>query len=491
MADNFLDVPYIHCAREAFWRELLVGRSTTLRIAVIGDSQETTPLGFGDGYAANMMRETFLRYGNLPETSLCSSASSTGNTAGMFSPCRVEAASGVALTTATNKRPPGMGHLRYATTNGWTMALMPDVPLAADQTLRGSTFWPKTADTAEAHVYFFSADYIGASSDDECAYGTATTNNIAFVSGFPGGSTSSGLDLSTTSDPFRTLEVPVVWGAEDYFAVNVRGTSATGVEVLGGRFVNTANPAGVVFDWLASGGYQVTSFITNHANCGPLMVSMGYGAVMLTFGANDAYNGDTAETYKSDIASLIATLRGASFFNDPNLPIIVIPDPYVRTDPGHSNYAEHAAEWLEHQEYPGVIKELIDEGDDYLLLVNSLRLLYETGWSQASSDLTVAPGSMTEWSSDSVSYVVGDLRKLTPTGNAPVTYWECQIAHTSSAANGPGAANSYQWKQMAAHLAVNDVVHYSALGARRKAQADASLLFDWPEPARTFLVLTS
>lgn len=98
-----------------------------------------------------------------------------------------------------------------------------------------------------------------------------------------------------------------------------------GADVLAMQFRRQIDPGGIHIVSCSAGGYLVTSFLSDHADCGPYLAQASdqSGVVFLHYGANDIYGGKSADTVKSDYMTLIAALRGASFYNNSDLFVVL------------------------------------------------------------------------------------------------------------------------------------------------------------------------
>ena len=145
--------------------------------------------------------------------------------------------------------------------------------------------------------------------------------------------------------------------------------TSTLTDIIGARFKNDQCPHGLVIQSLSAGGLSTKEFLNTYRAPGLLFRAMGFDAVLLHFGANDAGEGATAEMFRADTEQLIARIR--SWANNPDLPVILMADPYRK---GLSSMQE-----TEYARYPGALRA-IAASDPAVLVINSRRLMDERGW---------------------------------------------------------------------------------------------------------------
>jgi lysophospholipase L1-like esterase len=139
-------------------------------------------------------------------------------------------------------------------------------------------------------------------------------------------------------------------------------------DLIAARFVSSTNSRGMTVSTASAGGYRVDSFLTQHAESGPLVAAMDPNVVFLSLGANDIGISVTPEQHKASVRSLIEWLR---FWIDADLPIVLLSDP-ARTQISPSQQSLF-------DRYPGAHYELAQEMHG-VCSVNSRLLTEREGW---------------------------------------------------------------------------------------------------------------
>jgi lysophospholipase L1-like esterase len=183
-------------------------------------------------------------------------------------------------------------------------------------------------------------------------------------------------ELFESSEPVGTKFVRYRFGPMQvppgrYLQVEVAGTSQTKLtEIVSVRFVpaDESKNHGILLTDIARGGYRSDSILELNPECGPLLAALEPDFAMLTYGANDVANSATPEVYRQGLVSLIAMLRAQI---DPNLPIILVADPANAGARPDLNELQ--------DQYAGVCYD-ISLSDPRVLALNSRRLLEQRGW---------------------------------------------------------------------------------------------------------------
>ncbi len=422
-AQPFLDVPYITTQSPDVFRDVFArARCGTVRILILGDSQETSPAGAGAVYIPRVKYEFWSRIGNTPESAWMQLRISTGSGAPYAD---FVWRGGHILQGVTESRlpasafPPGHVGAKTSTTNGSN--------INANQVYGNllllqhdcANVHPGT-NMRGLHSFVDSAARIGL---DVMAASNPSSGEVR-VRVTPSPTSGTGFFFPTTAvfDTSMGLERPEVeivtqrvgplpMGAGQYMQVELSGTDpAKFTDLVSARYVNMDDPRGFGITSLSLGGYKALDIEYYHADCGPVLRAMEPDLVMLCYGANDASSHTpppdatpiTPARYRADLESLIAFVRSHT---RADLPVILVSDPARMNLPNQT-----AGENLDAQ--PGVHAAMA-LADPLVCALNSRRLTHEAGW--------------------------------TPTGGAP-------------------------------YLA--DGVHYSPLGARLKAALEAQALFD-------------
>lgn len=373
---------------EAFAAVWEKARTETVRIAMFGDSQESSPGGSGLDYHPRLNFNLRQRFGKVGESIIYGPGGNFGSGSPPAAWLATGATSGqVNSALATNARLPGIaGPTQYASTaNGMVVRLNPtNDETSAGAQIRGIPVWS----TSHAiYATLFGRQFDG--SDDGLAWSANPTNSSTSFFGNP--ATASGtlsLGLNSASGEYRSGEIgPLPWGGRTKQQVIVRGTSAARAEYAGIRFRNADTPGGVSVQSFSSGGYQTTSVLASHANAGPMLLAFGpWDAIALHFGANDAFSGGgvSANNFKTNVLALIEAIRGANWLNNATQKFILFSDPY-RTGGTSGQYAEF-------ENYYAKCAEIAAE-DGNVMAVNGQKWVADRfGWNAANGAQYLSDG---------------------------------------------------------------------------------------------------
>ena len=354
-------------------------RTRTVRIALLGDSQETSPEGKGDVYVPRLQYEAWKRYRNVPETVVAGYHSYGGGAPFGDWLLRSGAAS------------PGGSPTRIRTDS-----LLPGIPAAAHaapagpQSVNGQSFGQLMVLEPDAGSLNPAAE-IPTTSQYFCTQGSVRAEIFAATHPQSGGirykarpsdlvpnyfapttveetAPLSLADATFIVKSFTTVPLPL--NGKRYLQLELLGSrTSTLTDLIGARFQSDQCPQGLVIQDLSAGGLSTKEFLDLYRNAGLLFRAMGFEAAILHFGANDAGEGATADTFRQNTERLIGRLR--SWANNPNLPVILMSDPY-RKGLTPTQEAEFAR-------YPGALRA-IAASDPAVLVINSRRLMDEQGW---------------------------------------------------------------------------------------------------------------
>ncbi|MBL8039230.1 MAG: hypothetical protein JNN16_17155 [Nitrospira sp.] len=360
-------------------------QTRTVRIALIGDSQETSPEGRGDVYVPRLQYEAWKRYHNVPETIMSGYFSyGDGQPYGDWL-LRGSAASPGASPTriAVDHLLPGIYAAAHAAPAGpqsvngqWygqLMVLEPDASSVNPSTEIPTTtqyFCTQGAVRAEIFAATHSQSggilYKARPSDSVPSYSaTATLEETAPL---------SLADATFIVKSFTTAPLP--FNGKRHLQLELLGTLTSAVtDIIGARLKSDQCPQGLVIQDLSTGGLSTQEFLNTYRAAAQLFRAMGFDAVILHLGANDAGEGATAEMYRIDTEQMIARLR--SWAGRPDLPVILMSDPY-RQGLSPAQEAEYAR-------YPGALRA-IAAVDPAVLVINSRRLMDERGWNGVPSN---------------------------------------------------------------------------------------------------------
>ena len=354
-------------------------RARTVRIALFGDSQETSPEGKGDVYVPRLQYEAWKRYQNVPETVVAGYHSYGGGAPFGDWLLRGGAARPGASATRipTERLLPGIPAAAHAAPAGpqsvngqqygQLIVLEPDARSlnpAAEVPTTNQYFCTQGSVRAEVfaatHPQSGGILYKARPSDLVPSYSaTATIEETAPV---------SLVDATFIVKSFTTAPLPL--NGKPLLQLELLGNMNSALtDIIGARFKSDQCPHGLVIQDLGAGGLSTREFLDTYKASGFLFRAMGFDAAILHFGVNDAGEGTTAEEFHQNTEQLIARIR--SWSGKADLPIILMSDPYRKglTPTSEAEYAR----------YPGALRA-IATSDPNVLVINSRRLMDARGW---------------------------------------------------------------------------------------------------------------
>ncbi|MGC4097928.1 MAG: GDSL-type esterase/lipase family protein [Nitrospira sp.] len=354
-------------------------RTSTVRLALLGDSQETSPEGRGDVYVPRLQYESWKRYGNVPETVVAGYFSyGDGSPYGDWllrgaaarpgaSPTRIAAESLLpGIPAAAHAAPAGPQSVN-GQLYGQLMVLEPDA-----RSLNPGAEVPTTTSyfctQGSVHAEIFAAThpqsggilYKARPSDSAPDYFAPTT--LEDTAPF------SLVDSTFNVKSFTTAPLP--FNGKRQMQLEILGSlPAALTDIIGARFKSDQCPQGIVVQDLSAGGLSTKEFLSTYRAAALQFRAMGFDAAVLHFGANDSGEGATADAFRLDTERLIARIR--SWANDPNFPVILMGDPYRKglTPLQEAEYARYAG-----------AQRAIADADPAVLVINSRRLMEDRGW---------------------------------------------------------------------------------------------------------------
>lgn len=470
---TFLNVPtaYTPCP-DAFQAVLKKAGRNIVKIAVIGDSQETQYGGSGGIYMPSLNYEFALRYGNAPCSTIGNGNYGGYGTAGQELGCKW-------LRTGRNPLSGGAAFMP-------TAKILPNLDVTAIQTnanYQSGKLIALNDKMSAAHnpmhryINFFDASqgvqlelFLGTRPDAApITIGTAYNANWShnFTLNDAIGNVNPGLVSPLSSIvKYRTATLTGPTSSQ-YLYTGTRLTNAgtAAVDLIDGRFY-TANPNkqyGVVVDNFGFGGYTAQAWYDAFKGAGGMLREVGpYDMVILHFGANDSIG--TAAAHEAGLRALITFARES--LRDARVPIIICSD----------GYRQHSSTPIRdvYQTFPGVGLSLAQELDN-VMVINLQRMTEQAGITDVAENETLYT-SRGAWSSASVAYSVNDYVTVDPLSwlKNYGTTWLCIEAHTSNGTdNGPGMDR--YWRPLKRYLA--DVVHMSINGQALAAKMFVSALY--------------
>lgn len=367
--------------------------SSTQLIYLFGDSQETEPDGTESGYVARLNYEFYKRFGKCGMTMTHYIGGYGGG-----SPYGMWLTRGATPGVSTNSSPtserlpgcPSFGRLTNA--NGYALGIEydasridPGVSIPV-----GNYFDPG----APVLIDIVCRSRLN-SKEVQYLFGAHNTNSPSFSpnSGtIASGTTAMGLNNAdnafrgATIGPF-TNPAP---GTNPFNQLVIRSAATAGdgndADPHLIRFRKQTDTGGIYIHPFGVGGYTTQSFLANHGSSGPMAQAFPQpNAIFIHYGTNDLYgSARTAATVASDYATLISTLRGVSFYNNPNLLVVIFVDA-PRTWAGDPAYI------TQHDLLNSAFQSLTLT-DDKLLVVNSKACVEQLGWVTNNATAFLADG---------------------------------------------------------------------------------------------------
>lgn len=314
------------------WKAIYQAAKTTpIVIPLFGDSQETSPGGFGKayvpalnynltkglgGYTGIVYVKNFSSYGGgSPPAAYMLRGSNAGtdtsNLTGSYVPPNF-------VPMKMSKSSSVIGAVTLLQHDCINVSADAGIPSGLDLFGRGEPFY----------VDIWARQYSG-SQEVSWQYSVQASNVATYGNtNISTGVTSGGLDNAAngivkmtvgplqnptpTTTPYNCFEA----GAA---ALN------NGADVLALQFRRSTGAGGIHVISSGAAGYRVDHFLTNHGDCGPYLAQAmdQSGVVFLHFGANDIYGGYSAAAVRANYETLITALRGASFYNDADLLVVI------------------------------------------------------------------------------------------------------------------------------------------------------------------------
>ncbi len=380
---SFREVDFFYSQQPRVFQNLWqTAQAQTIRIAVIGDSQETSPNSHGFQYLPLLNHEMWKRFGNSPETPVvgCFSYGTTPPANWLLAGvCGAPGPAATRLSAAQilpNARPRAFSTLNSSTnvTGGsrgqLTMLQHDAIDVDPSTGIPSNVSYFNTSGAVKARIFAATNPTSG-----EIAY-QARPNALHSPSYSAAVTTTGTLALGLQSSTFavRSGETgPLDFDGKRYLALEVFGTSDTELtDLIGLRFVNETHPEGVVIDTFSLGGYTASTFLSAHAGAGAMFAAFGFHAAILHYGANEGTS-LTAAQFQSDISAVISRVR--AWVGDSNFPIILISDVY------QSRLS--TAQMAEYDQYVGA-QLSIAQADPNVMVINARRLTENIGWNATS-----------------------------------------------------------------------------------------------------------
>ena len=379
---NFAQVDYVTVQDFAPFQEIWTkAESETVRLALFGDSQETSPGGAGARYIPRLNYEFYKLYGKVGETFVSPGFGNYGNNGPAEWLLRGGAGSSVGNSDGnllSAQRLPGT-RTRIYTSSAFGNNTMLDT---SNEALREGTEVPAEFLWNSKHnitATIFGVTFPGS---DEFAWRTKPTDGGLdfFQNNSETGTTSIGLDAE--AGQFVSEEIgPLLFNGFSRQQLLVRATGKAGAELVGVRYKNLTTPGGVSVQDFAAGGYRTDSFLNNHGEAGKMLAAFGpWDAILVHTGTNDAFSGigDSAVEYQQNVLEFMEAVRGPEWLNNPTQKFILITDPQ-RIDTPFFRQDQF-------DQYAGALAQ-IALNDPYVMAINSRRSTEELGWNKENGAL--------------------------------------------------------------------------------------------------------
>ncbi len=384
---SFGEVDFFYSQNPQRFRDLWqAAQSQTVRIAVIGDSQESSPTSHGFQYIPLLNYEMWKRFGNSPETPVVGCIHSGGGSSppgNWLLSGRCAGPGPVASRLAPAQILPSVRARAFSTLNGaanitggtrgqLTMLQQDAIDVDPSTDIPTDISYFNTSGVVKARI--FAATH---PSSGEVAYQarpSATHSPVYAAAVTTTGTLNLGLQSSTFAIKSGATSA-LDFNGNRYMAVEVFGATDTELtDIIGLRFFNETHPEGVVIDTFSLGGYSASWFLRDYTDAGAMFAAFGFRAAIIHYGANT--NGRSApEQFKSDIAQVIARVR--AWVNDPQFPVILIADAYQS--------ALTPERLAENDQYVGA-QLAIAQADSNVMVINARRLMENIGWNATSGE---------------------------------------------------------------------------------------------------------
>lgn len=328
---GFADVPRVTVSDPAFFRALLQSSADgVLRVAMIGDSQETSPWGWGQVYVPFINARLAATFGPCSETGPLTNIYAVESPQWLASMRR--AVCGTPTTAlAPNEVLPCIDVFRIPAGCGlggipYRAVFLPDAAAAVHPELVGGPWFAGASSCVAEALVYRTAGMSGVLWENQPIDGTAPTHEGATVQGgelVPSASGSPGT--------YEWLATPVLdYAGRRHVQVAMSATAwGDGVDLVAVRFRSTVADRGIVVHSFAKGGMRMADLVPQHGASGPMLRAWGPRAALIHLGANDAMEIADVEAWRARLLQGIAWIRSA--MGDPAFPVIVASDLRVGT----------------------------------------------------------------------------------------------------------------------------------------------------------------
>jgi lysophospholipase L1-like esterase len=366
---TYADVPRVTAiAPEAFRNLFGAAGTSVVRVAILGDSQETEPAAWGDYYIANLNTRLAEVFGPATESQFFT------NTWAVTTPrwlgCVRTATESVATTVPPSALLPGMHAQSLVDDASLALPdsrflLLHDAARTRDSTLDGGV-WMEPNGPYLAEILTVARKGQGGlrwrnePTDDDAPFAASVVQEGVLS-----------LPRKAPSGAFVwTKTPPLDFAGRDHVQLALRGSSPTApVELVGVRFRSVAAPRGVVVQSFAKGGMRALDYLNDHQQSGGMLRAWGPSVVVLHYGTNDAKQLASVADWKSRLLAMISLVRAQA--KNPALPIILAAELRCGSTPAAQAMIDRM---------PAVAHE-IALSDPHVLALNLTRITAEEyGW---------------------------------------------------------------------------------------------------------------
>ena len=381
---NFSQIPYTYTQSPTVFRQIFANAiSQPVRVALFGDSQETSPGGAGTVYVPRVNYEMYLRYGQVSETKVMSNGStgsgsppadwlvSSSGSIPVQSPPTIQNVSTYVLPSMSiighstknggiNINGENYGQLDVLRKDALLVAAGAGIPTTNDYFCLGAT--------VGAELFAITYQVSGELTVRMLPTNATTNNYFATLAG----TQTSAIGLES---PVRAIKTWALSGIPMngflYQQLEVNGSENSKLtNFIGLRYISESCSQGVVVNTFSAGGYTADSVLANHGNSGPLLAAIGPHVAWLHFGANGIGGvAFTAVAYQARLQQLIQFIRTA--VGNPSFPVILSADIYRTGIATADRIAQYDL-------YTGAAYN-IARVDPNVMLLNSRRLMDDIG----------------------------------------------------------------------------------------------------------------
>ena len=312
---TYLDVPRVTATDPSHFRDLFTASSgRVVRIAMFGDSQETSPWGWGRHYVPFLNARLSRVFGPCSETMLLSCINMVERPQWLATVAMAPAAVSPGLPVSQLLPCVGSQHLDDSS-GEFRAVLLHDSTRTADPSLDGGTWMAPGP-------YF--ADLLAVSGGASLTWSNEPTDGSdpAASPALQRGTIEVGTGLPAQTLAWSTIG-PLSFGGMRHLQLSI-GAAGAGTDFIGVRFHAAGPGRGVVLQSFARGGMRLPDLMADHPAAGSLLRAVAPDLTMLHYGANDAMQMSDIESWRSQLVETIRWLRAAS--GNPSLPVIIVSD---------------------------------------------------------------------------------------------------------------------------------------------------------------------